>query len=104
MVCGAADAGRRGLMAKSKTWDDAILAGHRGYLRTDSARGAFDYLVAAAIDLPGMRAEPAWQNPKRTFHYDEVGSREQPFAFTVNRQDLLFRVLSAGLKRVPGGF
>lgn len=91
-------------MAKSKTWDDAILAGHRGYLRTDSAREAFDYLVAAAIDLPEMRAEPAWHKPKRTFTYDEVGSREQPFAFTVNRQDLLFRVLSAGLKRVPGGF
>ncbi len=91
-------------MAKSKTWDEAILAGHRGYLRTDSVREAFDYLVAAAIDLPGMRAEPVWHKPKRTFTYDEVASGERPFAFTVNRQDLLFRVLPAGLKRVPGGF
>ena len=74
MVCGAADAGRRGLMAKSKTWDDAILAGHRGYLRSDSAREAFDELVAAAIDLPGMRAEPVWHKPQRTFTYDEMGS------------------------------
>jgi putative restriction endonuclease len=91
-------------MAKSKTWDDAILARHRGYLCTDSAREAFDELVAVAIDLPGMRTEPVWHKPKRTFTYDEVGSGERPFAFTVNRQDLLFRVLSAGLKRVPGGF
>jgi hypothetical protein len=91
-------------MAKNKTWDDAILAGHRGYLRTDSAREAFDELVAAAIDLPGMRTEPVWQKPQRTFTYDEVGSGKRLFAFTVNRQDLLFRVLSAGLKRVPGGF
>ena len=104
MVCGAADAGRRGLMAKSKTWDDAILAGHRGYLRTDSAREAFDELVGAAIDLPGMRAAPVWHKPQRTFTYDEMGSGKQSFAFTVNRQDLLFRVLSAGMKRLPGGF
>jgi putative restriction endonuclease len=91
-------------MAKSKTWDDAVLAAHRGYLRTDSAREAFDELVAAAIDRPGMRAEPVWHKPKRTFIYEEIGSRERPFAFTVNRQDLLFRVLSAGMKNVPGGF
>jgi putative restriction endonuclease len=96
--------GRRGLMAKSKTWDDAILAGHRGYLRTDSVRDAFDEMVAAAIDLPGIRAEPVWRKPQRIFTYDELGSGKRPFVFTVNRKDLLFRVLSPGLKSVPGGF
>jgi putative restriction endonuclease len=91
-------------MAKSKTWNDTILAAHRGFLREDSTREAFDVLVAAAIRLPGYDFEAVWRKPKRSFNYHDTGSGERPFALIVNRRHLLFYVRSAGLKRVSGGF
>jgi putative restriction endonuclease len=91
-------------MAKSKTWNDTILVEHRGFLREDSARQAFDVLVAAAIELPGYEFEPVWRKPKRSFNYHDTGSGERPFTLIVNRRHLLFCVRSAGLKRVSGGF
>jgi putative restriction endonuclease len=91
-------------MAKSTTWNDTILAAHRGFLREDSAREAFDVLVEAAIGLPGYDFEPVWRKPKRSFNYHDSGSGERAFALIVNRRHLLFYVRSAGLKKVSGGF
>jgi putative restriction endonuclease len=89
---------------KSIAWDEDILAEHRAYLRDDAARAALDTLVAVAIDLPGYWIEPVWQQPKRSFNYDDIASGERPFAFIVNRYDLLFYVRLAGHRLVPGGF
>jgi putative restriction endonuclease len=91
-------------MAKSKTWNDTILAEHRSFLREDSAREAFDVLVAAAIALPGYDFEPVWRKPKRSFNYHHTESGERPFALIVNRRHLLFHLRAAGLKSVSGGF
>lgn len=89
---------------KSKTWNDAILAEHRAYLRDDEAQDAFETLVAAAIEMPGYMTEPDWQGEVRIFTYVDPTSGDRPFAFIVNRSDLLFYVRAAGLRRVAGGF
>jgi hypothetical protein len=89
---------------KSNTWDDALLGDHRAHLLDESTREAFDALVTAAIELPDFETGPAWHGSIRDFRYFERGTRKQPFAFIVNRRDLLFYVRLAGLGRVPGGF
>src|SRR5580693_6678678 len=89
---------------KDKAWDDELLAEHRGYIRSVEARAAFDVLVAEAIQLPGYNCRPNnTKSPKKDFAYDDAVSGERPFAFIVNRNDLLFYVRQAGLTRVPGG-
>jgi hypothetical protein len=91
-------------IVKSNTWDEAILAEHRAYLREDSAKDAFNTLVAIAIELPGYETSPDWHGEIRDFRYDDTVSGERPFAFIVNRSDLLFYVRRPGLRRVVGGF
>jgi hypothetical protein len=88
---------------KSQTWDAALLAEHRQYLWYDVGKEAFDTLVGAAIALPGYATSPGWHGEIREFTYDDATSGERPFAFIVNRRDLLFYVRSAGLGRIPGG-
>jgi len=88
---------------KSDTWDEALIADFRAHLHEASAREAFDALVAAAIDLPNYETGPAWHGNFRDFRYFDKGTRTQPFAFIVNRNDLLFYVRFAGLDRVSGG-
>jgi hypothetical protein len=94
--------GRSGIV-KSKTWDDEILAGHRDYLQADCAKEAFDALVRTAIDMRAYETEPGWHGEIRDFKYFDAASGEQPFAFIVNRKDLLFHVRAQGLRRVAGG-
>jgi hypothetical protein len=94
----------RDYFVKSDTWNDTILAGHREYLRDQPRKEAFDALVRATIDSPRYAVAPAWHGEIRDFRYFDVASAEQPFAFIVNRADLLFYVRSTGLRRVPGGF
>lgn len=89
---------------KSITWDEAILAEHRAYLREDSAKDAFDTLVATAIEMPAYETAPGWHGEIRDFRYDDTATGERPFASIVNRNDLLFYVRSAGLRKVRGGF
>jgi len=89
---------------KSKTWDEAILAEHRAYLRNDKAKEAFDALVAAAVEMSAYDTAPGWHGEIRDFRYNARASGDGPFAFIVNRNDLLFYVRLPGLRRVPGGF
>jgi putative restriction endonuclease len=89
---------------KSNTWDEALLADHRSSMREESGRSAFDELVDAAIGMPAYETEPAWQGQVRIFKYVDPASGERPFAFIVNRADLLFYVRANGLKLIPGGF
>jgi HNH endonuclease len=89
---------------KSNSWNEQILAEHRAYLRDDAAIEAFDVLVANAIKLPQFETAPGWHGAIRDFAYNDVASGDRPYAFIVNRHDLLFYVRLAGLKRVPGGF
>jgi hypothetical protein len=89
---------------KSSTWDDAVLAGHRSSIKEESARGAFDVLVDAAIEMPTYATEPAWQGQVRIFTYVDPMSGERPFAFIVNQKDLLFYVRAKGVELVSGGF
>jgi len=93
-----------GKLVKSGTWNDTILAGHREYLRDQPRKEAFDALVRAAIDSPHYAVGPAWHGEIRDFRYFDVVAEEQPFAFIVNRADLLFYVRSKGLRQVAGGF
>jgi putative restriction endonuclease len=88
---------------KSSHWDEALLLEHRKYIQSENARGAFDALVAAARLLPGFDCAPDWHGEIRDFRYLDRGSGEQPFAFIVNRSDLLFYVRKPGLLRVPEG-
>ena len=89
---------------KSQTWDEAILADHRSSIKEESALPAFDALVEAAIDMPAYEVEPAWQGEVRILKYTVSVSGERPFAFIVNRGDVLFYVRATGRVRVPGGF
>jgi HNH endonuclease len=89
---------------KSDTWDEGILADHRSSIKEEAGRGAFDTLVAAGIAMPAYQTEPAWQGEVRIFKYVDSASGERPFAFIVNKKDLLFYVREKGLGRVPGGF
>jgi hypothetical protein len=89
---------------KSKAWDEALLDEHRAHIREESARDAFDALVRAAVEMPGYETEPAWQGEVRIFKYVDPGSGERPFAFIVNKSDLLFSVRPSGLRFVSGGF
>jgi len=73
---------------KSSTWNDVLLAEHRGYLRNYEARAAFDVLVAAASDLAGFECAPAMQGEARIFTYNDTVAAERPFAFIVNRKNL----------------
>jgi hypothetical protein len=88
---------------KSKSWDEALLADHRHYLWYEIGREAFDAVVEIAIALPGYECAPGWHGEIRDFNYDDTASGERPFAFTINREHLLFYVRAAGLNRVPGG-
>jgi putative restriction endonuclease len=99
------ECGPRGLkILKSKTWDEAILSDHRSSIKENSARDALDAMVAAAVEVPAYDTEPAWQGEVRIFKYVDPASGERPFAFIVNRKDLLFYIRAKGLVRVPGGF
>ena len=88
---------------KSQTWDDALLADHRSYIKDESTRQAFDALVDAAIRMSGYDVEPAWHGNLRDFRYNDSASTERPFAFSVAQNHLLFYVRTAGLRRVRGG-
>jgi HNH endonuclease len=88
---------------KSKSWDEALLAAHRHYLWYEIGREAFDALVETAIALSGYQCAPGWHGEVRDFNYNDTASGERPFAFTINREHLLFYVRAAGLNRVPGG-
>jgi hypothetical protein len=60
-------------------------------------------MVALAVALPTYDCAPGWQGNIREFRYVDRVSGERPFAFIVNRADLLLCVRKSGLTRVPGG-
>ena len=89
---------------KADDWDDAVLAEHRAHLLVPDAQAAFDELAVSAAALPAHDCSPGWHGAIRDFRYVDRASGERPFAFIVNRSDLLFYVRKPGLGRVPGGF
>lgn len=89
---------------KSNAWDETVLAGHRSYIREESGREAFEALVDSAIGSREFETAPSLHGEIRDFAYNDVATNVRPFAFIINRHDLLFYVRLAGLKRVPGGF
>jgi hypothetical protein len=88
---------------RAKDWSDALLAEHRAYLQAENGRQAFDQMVAIAGKLKGYECAPGWHGQIRDFRYVDPTSGERPYAFIVNREDLLFYVREAGFVRVPGG-
>lgn len=88
---------------KSNDWNEALLAEHRNHITDDGARGAFDALVAKAIEIPTYQCAPGMQGEARIFTYNDPTSKERPFAFIVNRKSTLFYVRKAGLQRVRSG-
>jgi putative restriction endonuclease len=88
---------------KAPDWDEHLLAEHRQYLSSESARHAFDTLVLAALLVPAYECSPARHGDIRDFRYKDRASGEWPFAFIVNRRDLLFYVRKQGVRRVAGG-
>src|SRR5438270_8597519 len=87
---------------KAADWDDAVLAEHRGHLLVPDAQAAFDELADSAAALPAYDCSPGWHGAIRDFRYVDRAGGECPFAFIVNRSDLLFYVRKPGLGRVPG--
>ena len=88
---------------KAPGWDETLLTEHRRYISSESAQRAFDMLVLAAMLLPGFDCSPARHGDIRDFRYKDRLSGEWPFAFIVNRKDLLFYVRKQGLAHVAGG-
>src|SRR6266850_2464624 len=88
---------------KAPDWDETLLAEHRRQLTAESAQQAFDTLVLAALLLPPFECGPARQGDIRDFRYKDRATGEWPFAFIVNRRDLLFYVRKQGVRRVAGG-
>lgn len=83
--------------------DRELAQQHRSHLRTPGGMAAFDAFMAMAGRLAGYRVYPAWHGEIRDVRFDDVVTGERPFAFIVNRSDLLFYVRKPGLNRVPGG-
>lgn len=88
---------------KATDWDESLLTEHRRYIAVPACQQAFDALVLAAILLPNYECLPAWHGEIRDFRYRDRNTGEWPFAFIVNRKDLLFYVRKQGLPRVTGG-
>jgi len=89
---------------KAQDYGDDLLRDHRSHLQDSAGLAAFDVLVAVANELPGYRCHPAWHGDIRDFRYIDSASNDWPYAFIVNRHDLLFYVRKPGLSRVPGGW
>jgi len=89
---------------RAANWDQSILDDHRTWLIGETARAAFDRMVLLAESLPRYQCAPGWHGEIRDFRYVDPASGERPFAFIVNRADLLFYVRKSGFVRVPGGF
>lgn len=89
---------------KAGGFDEGLLEEHRRHLYDATAASAFDVLVSGALAAEGIEGYPAWHGDMRVFHYDDLSARERPFAFIVNRRDLLFYVRKAGFSRLGGGF
>jgi hypothetical protein len=88
---------------KAPDWDESLIADHRKHLGAAGAQQAFDTLVLAAILLPTYECSPACHANIRDFRYKDRASGEWPFAFIVNRNDLIFYVRKQGVARVAGG-
>jgi hypothetical protein len=88
---------------RARDWNDALLKDHRGSMAIGGGRAGFDTLVSAAERLAGYDCAPAWQGEVRIFRYTDPTTAERPFAFIVNRSDLLFYIRKPGLSRIPGG-
>jgi putative restriction endonuclease len=89
---------------KAHDWDEHLLAEHRQFITGAAAQQAFDILVLAALLLPTYECSPARHGDIRDFRYKDRATGEWPFAFIVNRKDLLFYVRKLGLPHVAGGF
>ncbi len=88
---------------KAPDWDEHLLTEHRRFIASEPAQQAFDTLVLAALLLPAYDCSPASHGDIRDFRYQDRATGEWPFAFIVNRKDLLFYVRKQGLARVAGG-
>jgi len=88
---------------KSSDQADARLGQFRAALRLQSARRAFDVLLANAPGLPGYRFQPADDDALNEFHYVDEISGQRPFTLGASDGELLFDVHEAGFNQVPGG-
>ena len=88
---------------RSPNWSDRIVERHRATIRPSEVQEAFDSLVANSEQLSGYQCEAGLHGVIRTFRYHDVASGEQPFAFIVNKNSLLFYIRKPGLRRINGG-
>ena len=88
---------------KTADFNDVLLAEHRAHIAAETAAMAYDVLASAAVASRRFECAPAWHGEIREFRYDDLDTKERPFAFIVNRKDLLFYVRKAGQRFVPGG-
>ena len=89
---------------KGPKWNDNLFTAHRDYIEVDDVRRALDFLTAAAFQtaLYSVRNGGVGRQ-KKSFDYDEVETKQRPFAFIVNRGHLLFYIRGAARKRFAGG-
>ena len=69
-----------------------LIKKHVGYIQNEETRNAYYVMLGSAATMVNLECYP---NPKDTgklyFRY-EMDSKEQPFAFIVNRKSLLFYI------------
>ena len=72
-------------------WSGELLREHGSHIVGDAARAAFNRMVVIAERLRGYRCAPGLHGVIRDFKYHDAVTSESPFAFIVNRNDLLVR-------------
>ena len=78
-------------------FNHAVFDEHRAFITSDAARKAYDLLTGHALALPDYQCLSVGRGQqKKYFRYRRNGG-DQPFAFIVNRANLLFYIRPAGL-------
>lgn len=83
--------------------DTRLLGTHREHITSRAARMAFDTITTKAAMLGEFCCEPRLKGVVRDFRFYDSVSGEQPFAFIVNKNSLLFYIRKPGLRRLPLG-
>lgn len=83
---------------KSSTFRQADLNTLRAKIQASEVRQSFDLLVQAGIDAQSLAAGPGGNGANKDFRYQRTSPKGWPFAFTANKEHLLFFVRPLGTR------